>query len=234
MRRGVAREGFDPAVVRDAYDAIAPEYAGKFGDDLEGLELDRALLGSLAATVGGGLVLDVGCGPAQAGGYLAAQGCRVLGLDLSAGMLASAVARLGALGFRGARADLRQLPLPSRSCAGAASLYVLHHLPREDLPTALSEFGRVLAPGAMLLLATHEGTGEFVADGHPDIRGTLYTGQELADALTRAGFSSVQIRRRDPLPHERQSGRVYATAVVPRIPVTSTAPEARARPGGGQ
>jgi len=210
----MTRDGFDPAVVRDAYDAIAPEYAEKFGGDLERLELDRALLDFLAATAAGGLVLDAGCGPAQAGGYLAARGCRVLGLDLSAGMLASAVARHGALGFRAARADLRQLPLPSRSCAGATSLYALHHLPREDLPTALSEFGRVLAPGAVLLLATHQGTGEFVAEGHPDIRGTLYTGEELADALTMAGFRSVRIRHRDPLPHERQSGRVYATAVA--------------------
>jgi SAM-dependent methyltransferase len=207
-------EGFDPAVVRDAYDAIAPEYAAKFGGDLERLELDRALLDFLAATAAGGLVLDVGCGPAQAGGYLAAHGSRVLGLDLSGRMLASAVARHGALGFRGARADLRQLPLLSRSCAGATSFYALHHLPREDLPTALSEFGRVLAPGAVLLLATHEGTGEFAAEDRPDIRGTLYTGQELEDALTRVGFRSVQIRTRDPLPHERQSGRVYATAVA--------------------
>jgi len=210
----MTREGFDPAVVRNAYDAIAPEYAEKFGGDLERLDLDRALLDFLAATAAGGLVLDAGCGPAQAGGYLAAQGSRVLGLDLSAGMLASAVARYGALGFRAARADLRRLPLASRSCAGAASRYALHHLPREDLPTALSEFGRVLAPGAVLLLATHEGTGEFVAEGHPDIRGTLYTGQELADALTRAGLRSVQIRKRDPLPHERQSGRLYTTAVA--------------------
>jgi SAM-dependent methyltransferase len=207
-------EGFDPAVVRDAYDAIAPEYAEKFGDDLERLELDRALLDYLAATAAGGLVLDAGCGPAQAGGYLAAQGSRVLGLDLSARMLASAVARHGALGFRAARADLRQLPLLSRSCAGAVSLYALHHLPREDLPTALREFGRVLAPGAVLLLATHEGTGEFTAQDNPDIRGTLYTGQELEDALTGTGFRSVAIRRRDPLPHERQSGRIYATAVA--------------------
>jgi SAM-dependent methyltransferase len=210
----MTREGFDPAVVRDAYDAIAPEYAEKFGGDLERLELDRALLDFLAATSGGGLVLDAGCGPAQAGGYLAAQGARVLGVDLSAGMLASAVARHGALGFRAARADLRQLPLPSRSCAGVTSFYALHHLPREDLPAALSEFGRVLAPGAALLLATHEGAGEFVAEGHPDIRGTLYTGQELADALTGVGFRSVQIRQRDPQPHERQSGRLYATAVT--------------------
>jgi SAM-dependent methyltransferase len=209
-------EGFDPAAVRDAYDAIAAQYAAEFGDDLEhlDLDLDRALLDFIEATAAGGLVIDVGCGPAQAGGYLATRGVRVLGLDLSAGMLASAVARYGGLGFRAARADVRQLPLCSRCCAGATSFYTLHHLPREHLPTALREFHRVLAPGAVLLAATHEGTGEFVADGHPDIRGTLYTGPELEQALTGAGFRDVQVHSRAPLPHERQSGRVYVTAVA--------------------
>jgi SAM-dependent methyltransferase len=207
-------EGFDPAIVRDAYDAIAAEYAEKFGDDLEHLDLDRALLDFIEATAAGGLVVDVGCGPAQAGGYLAMRGGRVLGLDLSAGMLSAAVARYGELGLRAARADVRQLPLCSRCCAGATCFYTLHHLPREDLPAALRELNRVLAPGAVLLLATHEGTGEFVAGGHQDIKGTLYTGPELEQALTGAGFRDVQVRSRAPLPHERQSGRVYVTAVA--------------------
>jgi SAM-dependent methyltransferase len=209
----MAADGFDPAVLRDTYDAIAPEYAATFGGDLDRLDLDRELLDFVAATSAGGLVLDVGCGPAQAGGYLAGRGTRVLGLDLSAGMTAAATARYGSLGLLAARADMRQLPLCGRCCAGAVSFYALHHLPRGDLPTVLGEFGRVLAPGAVLLLATHEGTGEFVAYGHPDIKGTLYTGQELEVALTEAGFRSVRLRRRDPLPHERQSGRVYVTAV---------------------
>ncbi len=210
----MAADGFDPAVLRDAYDAIAPEYAATFGGDLDRLDLDRELLDFVAATSAGGLVLDVGCGPAQAGGYLAGRGARVLGLDLSAGMTAAATARHGSLGLLAARADMRQLPLCGGSCAGAVSFYALHHLPRGDLPTVLGEFGRVLAPGAVLLLATHEGTGEFVADGHPDIKGTLYTGEELEVALTEAGFRSVRLRRRDPLPHERQSGRGYVTAVA--------------------
>src|ERR1700728_427420 len=170
----MASDGFDPKVLRDAYDAIAPEYAAKFGGDLDQLDLDRALLDFVAATAADGLVLDVGCGPAQAGGYLAAGG----------------------------------------SCAGAASFYALHHLPRGDLPAMLAEFGRVLAPGAVLLLATHEGTGEFVAEGHPDIKGTLYTGEELESALTRTGFRCVQVHRRDPLPQEPQSPRFYAPAVA--------------------
>jgi SAM-dependent methyltransferase len=210
----MAADGFDPSVLRDAYDAIAPEYAAKFGGDLDRLDLDRALLDFVAATASDGLVLDIGCGPAQAGGYLAGRGTRVLGLDLSAGMTAAALHRYGGLGLLAARANMRQLPLRRRSCAGATSFYALHHLPRGDLPAVLGEFGRVLAPGAVLLLATHEGTGEFVAGGHPDITGTLYTGEELEPVLTATGFRSVQVSRRDPLPHERQSGRIYLTAVA--------------------
>ena len=209
----MASDGFDPVVLRDAYDAIAPEYAAKFGGDLDKLDLDRALLDFVAATAADGLVLDLGCGPAQAGGYLAGLGTRVLGLDLSAGMTAAALEDYGGRGLLAARADMRRLPLCERSCAGATSFYAMHHLPRGDLPAVLGEFGRVLAPGAVLLLATHEGTGEFVADGQPDIKGTLYTGEELELALTRAGFRCVQVHRRDPLPHERQSPRVYVTGV---------------------
>ncbi len=160
----MASEGFDPEVLRDAYDAIAPEYAAMFGGDLDQLDLDRALLDFVAATAADGLVLDVGCGPAQAGGYLAVGGTRVLGLDLSAGMAAAALDRYGSLGLRAARADMRQLPLSGGSCAGAASFYALHHLPRDHLRAMLAEFGRVLAPGAVLLVATHEDPGEFVAE----------------------------------------------------------------------
>jgi hypothetical protein len=39
----MASDGFDPKVLRDTYDAIAPEYAAKFGGDLDQLGLDRAL-----------------------------------------------------------------------------------------------------------------------------------------------------------------------------------------------
>jgi SAM-dependent methyltransferase len=222
------RAGFDPGVLRDAYDAVAPDYAQKFGDDLKNLPLDTELLRRLAAAAQGlpvfdgardapesGLVLDVGCGPAQGGGYLAARGARVLGLDLSAGMLAAAVTRHGGLGLRAACADMRRLPLRDRCCAGVSSFYALHHLPREDLAPVLSEFRRVLRPGGGLLLATHEGSGEYVANDDLGIRGTLYAAPELEQAVAGAGFADVQVRRRDPLPHERQSGRLYVTATAP-------------------
>jgi len=78
----------------------------------------------------------------------------------------------------------------------------------------LREFRRVLRPGGGLLLATHEGTGEYVADDDLGIRGTLYAASQLDRAVAGTGFADVQVRRRDPLPHERQSGRLYVTATA--------------------
>jgi SAM-dependent methyltransferase len=210
----MARGGFDAVVVRDAYDAVALEYAHKFRDDLDHLPLDTELLANLAAAADGGLVLDIGCGPPQAGGYLAARGARVLGLDLSTVMLAAAQARHGGLGLRVACADLRRLPVRQGCCAGVTSFYVLHHLPREDLASALREFRRVIRPGGGLLIATHEGTGEYVANDDLGIRGTLYAAAELERAVAGAGFGDALVRTRDPLPHERQSGRLYVTATA--------------------
>ena len=118
----------------------------------------------------------------------------MLGLDLSAAMLAAAAARHGGAGLRVARADLRRLPVRDGCCAGVASFYVLHHLPREDLAPALRGIRRVLRPGGGLLLATHEGTGEYIANGDLGIRGTLYAGAELQRAVAGAGFGDVRVR----------------------------------------
>jgi SAM-dependent methyltransferase len=218
MSHSPSMEGFDPRVIGDAYDGVAAEYAEKFAGDLEGLPLDRELLGSVRQQARGrGPVLDIGCGPAQAAAYLAASGARVLGLDLAPGMLRAAASRhsgllrAGALGL--AAADMRALPVPDGSCAAAVSLYALHHLPRTDLPAVLREFRRVLAPGGALLLATHEGAGEF-ATANPLITGTRYTGEELRRSLLRESFRVDAIRRRDPLPHEMASGRVYVLAAA--------------------
>lgn len=85
------------AANRRWWDADAEDYLAEHGEDLgsadflwcpEGLrESDTGLLGELA----GRAVLDVGCGSAPCARWLATQGARVVGLDLSAGMLRHAV-----------------------------------------------------------------------------------------------------------------------------------------------
>ena len=207
--------GFSRRAVRDVYDAMAADYARTYGGDLDGLPLDTEILDLLARRAAGrGPVLDVGCGPAHLGAYLAARGARVVGLDLAPLMLAEARRRRGAGELGAAVADLRELPVASGSCAAVVSFYVLHHLPRTELAGALGEFRRALAPGGELALAVHEGEGEFVGRTDPLVMGTLYSAAELESALARARLRVETVRRRDPLPHERQSGRVYVTAVA--------------------
>jgi hypothetical protein len=67
---------FSPRAVGGAYDAVAGEYGRRFGDDLDRLPVDRAMLDAAwrAASDGdtdGGWVLEAGCGPAPAATYLA-------------------------------------------------------------------------------------------------------------------------------------------------------------------
>ncbi len=206
--------GFSRRAIRDVYDAMAAEYAQTYGG-LDGLPLDTEILDLLARRAAGrGPVLDVGCGPAHLGAYLAARGARVVGLDLAPLMLAEARRRRGALELGAAVADLRELPVASGSCVAVVSFYVLHHLPRSELAGALGEFRRALAPGGELALAVHEGEGEFVGRSDPLVMGTRYSAAELESALARARLRVETVRRRDPLPHELQSGRVYVTAVA--------------------
>jgi ubiquinone/menaquinone biosynthesis C-methylase UbiE len=114
--------------------------------------------------------------------------------------------------------DILRLPLHDASCSGAVAFYSLQHIPRASLPAALAEIGRVMARGAMLAIAAHDGEGELSSPtdwmGHQveSMLVTLYTSDELQEVLTGAAFSVEAVRHRDPLPHEYQGRRIYVTA----------------------
>src|SRR4051812_8617278 len=79
------------ANLQTGYDSIAEEYAAQFFHELDHKPLDRALLESFAELVRDrGPVADIGCGPGQIGRYLHDRGLDVVGIDLSAGMVALA------------------------------------------------------------------------------------------------------------------------------------------------
>jgi SAM-dependent methyltransferase len=215
---------FSPRAVGGAYDAVAGEYGRRFGDDLDRLPVDRAMLDAAwRAAPGrdteGGWVLEAGCGPAPAATYLAGRAARRVGIDLSAGMLG--VARAKNPGLPLARADMRRVPLRDGCCAVVIAYYSLQHLPRTDLVATLAEFGRVLAPGGVLLAATHLGegdvvTGEFLGHRVDPVGGALHSRDEFAGALTAAGFRIEETRERDPLPHEHDTRRIYVLCRVIR------------------
>jgi SAM-dependent methyltransferase len=144
---------------RATYDRIAQRYAETQeksrteSDDLF-FELESSFIAKLPAKA---VVVDMGCGPGMDSARFAARGYRVVGLDLSAGMLAVAARSLPGRVVQG---DMRALPIGSHRLDGIWSVASLLHVPERDTPKVLSEFRRTLRSSGLLALVTALGEGE--------------------------------------------------------------------------
>ena len=199
------------------YDAVAEVYAEQFSEELAKKPLDRQLLAELAAALAGrGTVADLGCGPGHVAAHLAALGVETLGIDLSPRMIEVAGQRHPGLRFE--VGDLLSLALPDASRAGAIAFYSLIHVPRGSIGRAAAEIHRVIAPGGPLLVAFHAGEGGIHADeflGQPvSVDVTLFQADEMADALSAAGFTIERVLTRPPVEGEYPSPRAYVGAVA--------------------
>jgi 2-polyprenyl-6-hydroxyphenyl methylase/3-demethylubiquinone-9 3-methyltransferase len=96
-------------------------------------------------------VLDAGCGGGLVARELAAAGAEVVGVDRSLGSLGVARRAVGTR-FRPAQGRLERLPFADGSFDAVVAADVLEHLP--DLPAAVTELARVLAPGGSLVFDT--------------------------------------------------------------------------------
>ncbi len=175
----MVESGFRPAgreqsvrANRRWWDAAAQDYQREHGDFLgpgrlvwgpEGLdEADAALLGD----VRGLDVLEVGCGAAQGATWLASQGARAVGIDLSAQMLAHA-AMTPARPRRLVQADARALPFAAGSFDIACSAYGAVPFVA-DPETVMAEVARVLRPGGRWVFSvTHPVRWAFPDDPGP-------------------------------------------------------------------
>ncbi|MBM7775465.1 SAM-dependent methyltransferase [Actinokineospora baliensis] len=129
-------------------------------------EAEAGLLGPVA----GKDVLEVGCGSAPCARWLADQGARVVGLDLSSGMLRYAAAANTATGTRVplVRANAERLPFASGSFDLACSAFGAVPFVA-DVRAVFSEVARVLRPGGTWTFAvTHPMRWIFADDPGPD------------------------------------------------------------------
>jgi ubiquinone/menaquinone biosynthesis C-methylase UbiE len=142
--------------LRDSYDAVAPAYERRYGEELRHKPLDRALLRVFADDVGPASVVgDVGCGPGHITAHLHELGLSPVGIDLSPRMIELAHDRFPGVDF--AVGSMLALPADDHSWAGMVAFYSIIHLTSEELPVAFAEFRRVLVPGAPMLLSFHVG-----------------------------------------------------------------------------
>lgn len=98
--------------------------------------------------------LDAGCGTGRAFAALGQTGCRVIGLDPVMEGLRASRARAGSEGVEASlvRGIASALPLCGGSIRLALSVGVLFHLGPRELPAALAEIHRVLAPSGEAIL----------------------------------------------------------------------------------
>jgi len=148
-------------MVRTMFDAIAPRYdlvnrVMTFGLDNRWRHRTVRALGLPAGSV----VLDVACGTGDLSRIAAGHGMRVVGLDLSFGMLRAAPS-----GPALVEADALALPLSDGTVDGLTCGFALRNV--TDLAAALGEMARVLRPGGRLaLLEVDEPTGRLMRLGH--------------------------------------------------------------------
>jgi SAM-dependent methyltransferase len=202
--------------IRDSYDSAAEAYADHLATELERKPLDRHLLNRFAeGTRGPGLVLDLGCGPGHIARYLHDQGVRVMGIDLSPKMIATASRLNPGLDFR--VGDMRALALPDASLGGLVAFYSIVHFHADELDGIMREMRRVLAPGALALLAFHAGEEVVHVD---DLFGAcvnldfqFHSPDAVVMAMQRAGLAVIERVEREPYEGaEYPSRRCYLVA----------------------
>ena len=144
-------EGHTQARVREVYDQIATHFSKTRAYPWPEVEA------FVAEYASGSVGLDVGCGNGRHTELLVESCDRVVGVDVSRGLLAEAHTRLG--GSVGnervtwVQADAAALPLGEAVVDTAVYVATLHHLPdRETRVRSLSELARALAPGGTALV----------------------------------------------------------------------------------
>jgi ubiquinone/menaquinone biosynthesis C-methylase UbiE len=138
-------------------------------------------------------LLEVGAGPGLTTDVLRRHAAHVTAVELDVGLADQLAARLAGTNVEVVAADATCLPFPSGRFSAVACLTMLHHIPsaaRQD--TALTELGRVLRPGGVLVGCDGLDTPERRSVHEGDIFVPVDSGT-LASRLRDAGFTDAYV-----------------------------------------
>ncbi len=183
--------------VRAEYDRLAPTYDRRWSRYVEDTTRETV---SRVPLDGAETILDVGCGTGFLLARLATQApsARLVGTDLSVGMLSQARERLGDRALL-VQAEAERLPFAGGFADQVLSVSAFHFFPYPV--EAASELHRVLRPGGILVLTDwcHDYLFCRLCDRFLELTDPahhrIYTGGELHSYLETAGFAGIRIER---------------------------------------
>jgi len=148
----------DRDTIEKAYDRWAPVYDLVFGRVFEQGRVASIAAAEAHVGPGGGRILEVGLGTGIS--LLSYRpGNRIVGIDISAGMLRRALARVAEHNLTNVEAlavmDAKHLAFPDGAFDVIVAQYVITAVP--DPEATLDEFARVLKPGGEIILVNHIG-----------------------------------------------------------------------------
>ncbi len=188
------------------YDRISPQYWVSFG--LEANETHRLFLQHFLSRVcPGGPVLSAGCGAGRYDSLLLDAGHPVLGIDQSAGMLASARQHVP-------QARYEQMPLQSmdfhEAFDGVICIDALEHVCPEDYPRILLLFSQALRPGGLLYFTTDQENPAALSEAFQRARseGLPVVLGEIVDRVDLS-LERIQALGDAPIPAELADPAVY-------------------------
>ena len=178
----------------EAFDALGNRYDEAFPHKAGQIASAEWLIGALPA---GSRVLDLGCGSGlPTARQLTEAGCRVVGVDLSGGMIALAREHVPAGEFHQADiADLRpEGPRDLGRFDAVTAFFALLMLTRAEIPLALRTVHHLLLPGGLFALSMVEADVDDFAIPFigRTIRVSGYLREELREVVEAAGLEIVE------------------------------------------
>lgn len=175
-------------ITRATYDQIAPVFA-----EIQAKMSENLLLAAqkfLEYIPKNGLCLDLGCGTGRDSAWFEHHQLKVIGTDFSMGMLAQARKTVTC---PLAQMDMRQTGFAKQVFAGIWCNAALLHLPKAEVPQALSEMRRILCKDGILDLSIQKGTGEqFEPNPYASEQGQRFFARydlpEITKILETSGF----------------------------------------------